>query len=97
MDWTHDQLSTPETREAIEEFSTSVFYYQLMHDTGPNRWYVVRTVLHGMGIRPNGEQTRTPVYSSRNAPALMREWEIITQMKVAHDKAVEVNDIGLNG
>ena len=93
--WTHDDLATPESSEVVEEVYTSTCCYRLMHDANPNRWYVAKIVMNGLGLKPDGDRVRTPVYGSRNAPALKELWGDIQKMKAAHDRAVGVNGIGL--
>ena len=77
VNWTTDGLSIPEISEVVETVTTQHHVYHLMHDTGPNRWYVVRS--------NDGETERTVVYSTRNAPALRTLWTTVVLLDIGSD------------
>lgn len=73
----------------VEEILTPVCSYRLMRTNEPDGWYVERIVIEGMGIRPNGEITRTPMYDSVQHPELVTNWGSIVEMKAATTRAEE--------
>jgi hypothetical protein len=67
--WTTDGLSDPADREVVGTARVDGVLYLLVHDSGPNRWYISR-------VR-SGVRERTVVYGSRNAPGLRRAWNAV--------------------
>ncbi len=67
--WTTDGLSDPADRQVIGTALVDGFAYALVHDTGPNRWYITRTA--------PGMWERTVVYGASTAPALRRAWNLV--------------------